>query len=90
MRTFRRHVSGRTPVGAIVVRLVRSGGEVAGFVRQVEEPDDAEETYPTEQKPVDQVLRLAENKAEADPRTDIYVELEAGLDWDERWGKLER
>lgn len=76
------------PAGAIVVRLVRSGDEVMGFVRQVEDADGEDETYPTEQKPVDQVLRLAESKAQAAPGADIFIELEPGVEWDPAWGEL--
>lgn len=62
---------------------------IEGFVRDVEEPSEDDSTYPTEQKPIDQVWRLVENKLTDMPSAQVYVELEAGIDWDPAWGELQ-
>lgn len=72
------------------MRLVDSGGKVMGFVRQVEPAAEEEDAaYPTEFRPVDDVLRLAQSKQQDAPGSAIFVELEAGLEWQETWGRLE-
>lgn len=87
MNRYRRHGGGTAPSGAVVVRLARAGSRVVGFVRTVVEPQDEESVQPSEQKPADQVLRLAHSKAA--PGADILVELEPGVAWDDSWGRLE-
>lgn len=87
-RPYHRY-AGSAPAGAIVVRLVRAGDEVVGFIRDIEEPSDTDSSYPTEQKPVDQVWRLVENKLRSMPEAEVYVELEAGLEWQPEWGRLQ-
>jgi hypothetical protein len=89
MTRYRRYVRGRTPVGSYVIRLVQAGDRVEGFIRRVEAEDEEDSVYPTEQKPVDQVFRLADSKQKAEPGAQIFVELEAGLEWNEEWGLLE-
>lgn len=84
-----RRFPGAAPSGSIVVRLVESGGKVMGFVRQIEDADEGPATYPTELKPVDDVLRLAGSKRQETPGAALFVELEAGLDWNDAWGTLE-
>jgi hypothetical protein len=89
MASFRRY---RRPVppGSIIVRLVLYGEDVMGFVRQVEDIDEEDATYPTEQKSVEQVLRLAESKRKAEPPgTVVFIELEPGVRWKSEWGDLE-
>lgn len=39
------------PAASFVVRLVRSGDQVQGFIRQVQEEDDPKAYYPSEQMP---------------------------------------
>lgn len=87
MAVYRRY-SRPAPPGSVVVRIVEAGGGLHGFVREVEE-DDTDDTYPTEQKPLDQVWRLVENKRQDAPDTPVYVELEVGIDWNDAWGRLE-
>lgn len=84
-----RRFAGNAPAGSILVRIVRSGDQIVGFVRDVEEPGDDDSTYPTEQKPIDQVWRVVRNKLTDMPAAQVYVELEAGLDWDPAWGELQ-
>lgn len=75
------------PVGSIVVRIVEAGGEPFGFVREVSDVDE-DDTFPTEQKPIDQVWRLVENKLQANPSAPVFVEMEAGVEWQAAWGTL--
>lgn len=84
-----RRLAGAAPTGSIVVRLVDSGGKVMGFVRQVDDGEEADAVFPSELKPVEDVLRLAESKQRETPGSTIWVELEAGLRWREEWGSLE-
>ncbi len=75
------------PAGSIVVRIVDAGGEPFGFVREVTDVDE-DDTFPTEQKPIDQVWRLVENKLETNPSAAVFVEMEAGIEWQPAWGTL--
>jgi hypothetical protein len=79
---------GILPPGAILVRIVKAGEELAGFVQEVSEPGEEDTVYPSEQQPLDEVLRLVENKIAQMPEAEVYVELEAGIDWNPRWGEL--
>lgn len=83
-----RRYAGNAPKGAIIVRIVRAGDQIAGFIREVDEPGDDDSTYPTEQKPIDQVWRVVRNKLDEMPDTPVFVEVEAGIDWDPAWGTL--
>lgn len=76
------------PIGSIIVRIVEAGGKHFGFVREVQD-DDEDDVYPTEQKPIDQVWRLVENKLATDPGASVFVEIEAGVEWLPEWGELE-
>lgn len=86
-RTFRRY-TGSAPADSLVVRVVKAGDDIVGFIHQIEEPGQEDSTYPTEQKPLDQLWRLVDSKLEAMPDAVIYVELEAGIDWHPEWGRL--
>lgn len=86
---YARRFTGVAPPGSVVVRLVDADGAVMGFVRQLDDRDDGEIIHPSEMKPVEEVLRLAESKQQDAPGSVVFVELEAGLDWNEGWGKLE-
>lgn len=76
-----------SPVGSIVVRIVDAGGEPFGFVRVIADADE-DDTFPTEQQPIDQVWRLVENKLEGNPSAIVFVEMEAGVEWQSDWGTL--
>lgn len=75
------------PTGSLIVRIVEAGGEPFGFLREVTD-DGEDDTFPTEQKPVDQVWRLVANKLETNPAAEVFVEMEAGVKWRAAWGKL--
>lgn len=87
MPEFRRYRR-PAPAGSIVVRIVQAGGEPFGFVREIDETDE-DDTYPTEQKPIDQVWRLVRNKLEARPDAPVFVDMEADVPWNPEWGRLE-
>lgn len=86
MPTFKRYHTS-VPAGSIVVRIVEAGGKPFGFVRDVEREDE-DDAYPTEQKPIDQVWRLVDNKLKAKPDAAVYVDMEAGMTWQDEWGRL--
>lgn len=86
MPTFRRYRR-PAPSGSIVVRIVDAGGKPFGFVREVQEADE-DDTYPTEQKAMDDVWRLVENKLTDRPDTAVFVEMETGVEWQPDWGRL--
>jgi hypothetical protein len=87
MHSYERYQKGLAPVGAIVVRLYHSDGEIRGFIRQVE-ADETEEILPSEELEAQTALRLAENKQVNDPDAPIYIELREGVRWDPAWGVL--
>ncbi|WP_127142855.1 hypothetical protein [Pelagibacterium montanilacus] len=79
------------PARAFVVRLVRSGDQVQGTVRQIEAEDDPEAYYPSEEMPAAEALQLAQSRLEGqDAGQAVYVELEPGVEWDPSWGTLTR
>jgi hypothetical protein len=80
--------AGQAPIGTIVVRIVRAGDRIEGFILDIEEPRSDEPVYPSEQKPMDQVWRLVENKLADMPGARVLVEMEAGVDWDPAWGEI--
>lgn len=80
--------AGQAPIGSIVVRIVRAGDRIEGFIRDVEESGSEESVYPSEQKPMDQVWRLVENKLADMPGARVLVEMEAGVDWNPAWGEM--
>lgn len=84
-----RRITDDVPVGSIIVRIVRAGDQIAGFVRDVEEPGGTDTVHSTEQKPIDHVWRLVENKLSASPGATVYVEMEPGIEWRPEWGSLE-
>jgi hypothetical protein len=86
LRTFRRY-SPPAPDGSLVIRMVRSGNEAFGFIREVQD-DERDDVYPTEQQPIENVWRLLDGKLESDPTRPVFVELEAGLEWRSEWGRL--
>mgnify|MGYP000846287750 CR=1 FL=1 len=87
MTEFRRYHH-PAPPGSLVVRIVTTGGALFGFIREINEGDDTDDAYPSEQKPLDQVWRLVANKVKAEPGTDVLVDLEPGIEWDPHWGRL--
>jgi len=87
MHSYERYQKGLAPIGAIVVRLYHSDGQIRGFIRQVE-ADETEAILPSEELEVQTALRLAENKQVKDPDAPIYVELREGVRWDPAWGVL--
>jgi hypothetical protein len=87
MHIYERYRKGLAPVGAIVVRLYHSDGEIRGFIRKVE-ADEKEAILPSEELEVGTALRLAENKQMNDPDAPIYIELREGVRWDPAWGVL--
>lgn len=86
MRRFRRYRH-PAPAGAIVVRIMESGGEPFGFMREVQDPDEAD-AYPTEQQPIDHVWRLVASRLEETPDAPVFVEMEPGVEWNPAWGEL--
>ena len=77
------------PVGSFVVRIVEVEGEPFGFIREVHDPEE-EDTYPTEQKPIDQVWRLLHNKLADAPHAPVFIETDAHFEWRPEWGELVR
>lgn len=84
-----RSYRGDAAKGSIVVRIVRSGDDIVGFIREVEEPGDTDSVYPSEPQPIEEVWRLVRNKLEIVPDAPVYVELEAGIEWQAGWGSLD-
>lgn len=87
MSAYITYRKGFAPVGAIVVRLYRSGGEPRGFIREVAADEGQDEIFPSEELEVETALRLAENK-QVTPDQPIYVELTEGIRWNPEWGTL--
>ena len=79
---------GAAPVGAIVVRLFHSGGEIRAFVCEIMPDREHENYFPSEELEVETALRLAVNKNLDTPERAIYVELVEGVEWDPAWGTL--
>jgi hypothetical protein len=88
MTTFHRYRH-PAPKGSLVVKIVSSGGEPFGFLREVPDRDEEDALYPTEQTPIDHVLRLVDSHLAADPEVQVFVDLEPGLSWDNHWGTLD-
>lgn len=87
MHSYERYQKSLVPVGAIVVRLYNSDGQIRGFIREVE-ADEREAILPSEELEVQTALRLAENKQVNDPNAPIYIELREDVRWDAAWGVL--
>lgn len=87
MKRYYRFVRGLAPVGALVLRFYRSGGEVKGFLREIgaEEKDDS--IFPSEELSPDVAFRLADNKR-VSLHQPVYVELAEDIDWNPDWGEL--
>jgi hypothetical protein len=87
MRLYQRYEKGRTPIGAIVVRLYHSGGEVRGFIREIQAEENDQSIFPSEELEPEVALRLADNKRQGDPGQPIYIELAEGVEWNPDWGE---
>lgn len=87
MHSYERYQKSLVPVGAIVVRLYNSDGQIRGFIREVE-ADEREAILPSEELEVQTALRLAENKQVNDPNAPIYIVLREDVRWDAAWGVL--
>lgn len=89
METYCSYRDGGEPPGSIVVRLVRTAEEVRGTVFEVPEPGEEDATFPSEEVPAEEALRLARNKrGDAPDAAPVLIELGPGVTWDERWGRL--
>jgi tRNA(Ser,Leu) C12 N-acetylase TAN1 len=87
MNTYEHYRRGAAEIGAIVLRLYNTEGQVRGYIREVKEGGE-DTTFPSEELEVDNALRLAENKNLDHPDMPIYVEMAEGVRWDPAWGKL--
>lgn len=88
MHHFRRYKR-PAPPGSIVVRIVEEDGEPFGFIREIGDADD-DGAHATEQKPIEQVWRLVDNKLQGNPHAQVYIETDANFEWRPEWGTLER
>lgn len=79
---------GMAPVGAIVVELYHSGGEIRGFVREIGVNENDDHYLSSGDIEVDTAFRFAGNKNPDAPDQRIYVELVEGVEWDPAWGTL--
>jgi hypothetical protein len=64
-----------------VVRLYHSGGEVRGFIREIQAEENDQSIFPSEELEPEVALRLADNKRQGDPGQPIYIELAEGVEW---------
>jgi hypothetical protein len=87
MNSYEHYRRGAVEIGAIVLKLYNSEGQVRGYIREVKEGDE-DTTFPSEELEVGNALRLAENKNLDHPEMPIYVEMAEGVRWDPAWGKL--
>jgi len=85
--TIYQHYRSGAEVGAIVLRLYNTEGQIRGYIREVTEGGE-DTTFPSEELEVDNALRLAENKNLDHPDMPIYVEMAEGVRWDPAWGRL--
>jgi ribosomal protein L16/L10AE len=85
---YRRLDSDSVREGAIIVRIVHSGGEPRATVRQVEKGTALGDVHPSEEMAVEEALRLAGNKRAGGAQDEILIELEPGISWRPEWGQL--
>jgi len=87
MSTYEHYRRGAAEIGAIVLKLYETEGQIRGYIREVREGGE-DTTFPSEELDVGNALRLAENKNLDHPGTPIYVEMAEGVRWDLAWGRL--
>lgn len=90
MASYRQYEDGHAAGGSIVVRLVRSGGMVKAFMKEVEGGDNAvgDVILPSEEMDPEEAFRLVRNKQQGAGPAEVLVELEPGVEWNPAWGEL--
>ncbi|QQM28803.1 hypothetical protein JET14_10545 [Martelella lutilitoris] len=84
---FRRYSKEAATRDTVLLRVVQRGERSYGFVDSIDFGNEDTPYYPTEELPMPEAIRLAENRN--DTGGPVMVELEEDAEWNPEWGKLE-